>query len=414
MKNKKLLIVLMIVTSSIMVSCSSKILSGDKVIDSIVIDEDAKETANSNNTINITKIAITENLNGTRKGAILTGASNGKLIQIKLKENLEENKETQFPKEYIESLEVGTITEKIKDNRNVVTWENKDIDGQLIREYMGTEGKLRILKDNKVYELDENYNLKEATAYKKLIEDTNGDINRFELSYDENLEIYYMDNNDDKLGIIDTEYDKYYEINRKDLGNMENKRLNILMAENNKIYLSIVDTANKETSTIGYIKDNKLTTFFDENSVIKVRVTGDVIYSNNNILFSGYVEDDYGIWNYNTETKKLEKQVKLKSDFSYFKVSKDKSFIIIENMNFYEDYSINIARIDDNLKISNIQELTNSILPNRSISNSVGVTTWSNNENKFYVGYVKDNMVDGRGKIDNLYLDVYYEIYEVK
>lgn len=414
MKNKKLLIVLMLITSSIMTSCTNKISSEDKVIDSVIIDEDAKSTENSNNKINITKIATTENLVGGRKGAILR--SDEKLIGIQYSEYYGDGEDTiyqtQFPKLYIDTLSIGTITDEIKDNRNVVTWENKEINGQLLTGYMGTGEKVKILKDDKVYKLDENYNLKESKVYKKLIEETNGDINRFEQSYDENLDIYYMDNSNDKLWIIDTVNDKYYEINRKEIGNIENKRLNIIMEEGGKIYVSLVDTANEEVSILGYIENNKLTTFFDEDSEIKVRVTGDVVYSNNNILFSGYVEDSYGIWSYNIETKKLEKQIQLKYDYSYFKISKDRNFIVISNMDtdYIENYNVSLARIDNNFKISNIEELTNSILPDRSSSNGISVIAWSDNENKFYVSYVKTKKVDVGEKID----DVYYEIYEVK
>ena len=182
------------------------------------------------------------------------------------------------------------------------------------------------------------------------------------------------------------------------------------MAEGDKIYVSVTDTTYDTISTIGYIENNKLTTFFDGKSTVKVKLKGDVLYSNNNILFSGYVEDSYGIWSYNIESKKLEKQVELKSDYSYFQVSKDKSFIIITNTNFLEDFSLSLARINDNLKISNIQELTNSILPNRSKNNGLSITGWSNNGNKFYVNYVKTKTVPGEEEIE----DVYYEVYEVK
>lgn len=411
MKKKKLLIWLMIITSSIIIGCTSKISNEDKVIDSVVIDEEAKDTANKNNKINITKIATTENLVGSKNVSILR--SDGKLVHINFNEETEINdiSTVQFKKQYISSLSIGTITDEIQNNRNVVTWENKDINGQLITEYMGVSEQIKVLKNDKVYELDENYNLKEATEYKKLIEDTNADINRFQLSYDENLEIYFTDNND-KIVVIDRLNDKYYEVDNKILDSFKNRQLNILMAEDNKLYVSLTDTANKEVSILGYIENNKLTTFFDENSEIKVRVTGDVVYSDNNMLFSGYVEDSYGIWSYNIETKKLEKQIQLKYDYSYFRISKDKNFIIISNMDtgYIENYNVSLARIDNNFKISNIQELTNSILPNRSSSNGISVISWSNNGNKFYVSYVKSKIVDGALKMD----DIYYEIYEVK
>lgn len=412
MKNKKLLIVLMIITSSIIIGCTNKISSEEKVIDSVVIDEDTKETASSNNKINISKIIRTENISG-RHVSILD--ANEKLIEIQYNQEYGDSQgtinQTQFPKMYITSLSIGTITDEIKENRNVINWEYKDIDGQLLIDYIGGGSNFKILKENRVYTLDNNYNLKEINAYKKLIDETKGDLVRFEASYNGNLDIYYIDNNN-KLGVVDIVNDKYYEIYKDKLGNIDNKRLNILTAEDNKIYVSIVDVANEATSTIGYIENNKLITFFDEKSAIRVRVTGDVIYSNNNMLFSGYVEEDYGIWNYNIDTKKLEKQLELKYDYSYFKISKDKNFIIISNMDHIltQNYDVRLARIDENLKISNMQDLTNSILPNISYDKWLNVIGWSNNGNKFFVNCVDSKKVDSGLKVD----DIYYEIYEVK
>lgn len=409
MKNKKLLIGLMIITSSIMIGCTSKISSEEKVIDSVVIDEEAKETSNSNNKINITKVVTTENLI-ERKVSML--GSDDKLIQINFSEPREINdiSTVQFKKQYIKSVSIGTITDEIQNNRSVVTWENKEIDGQLITEDALTGGKFKILKDDKVYTLDENYNLKEFAEYEKIIKDTNVDRNTFKSTFDDNLEIYYKDNYE-KMLIVDTVNSKYYEVDSKLLDNFKYKQQNILMAEDNKIYVSLTDREKKEVSILGYIENNKLITFFDEDSEIKVRVTGDVVYSKNNILFSGYVEEDYGIWNYNIETKKLEKQLQLKYDYSYFKISKDKKFIIISNMDhiFTENNNISLARIDENLKISNIQELTNSILPKIGNDKWLQVTGWSDSGNKFHVSYTNYKNVDSGLEVD----DVYYEIYEV-
>ncbi|MBE6054554.1 MAG: hypothetical protein E7212_11775 [Clostridium sartagoforme] len=412
MRINKILLGLILVTLTTTVGCSTSVSKEDNVIDSIVIDEDVKETVNSNNVISIAKALTTENLNESRNGAMLTGE--GKLIDLKVKEDFGESKGTiyqsQFPKLYVENLSIGTITNEIKENRNIVNWEEKEIDGQVLIEYMGSADTFKILKDDKVYMLDSENKFKEITSYKKIIEKIKENINRFEISYDKNLDIYYLDNSNNKLGLIDTLNDKYYEINKNKIGNVENKRLNILTAEENKIYVSITDTENKAPSILGYIENNKLTTFFDEKTTIKVKVTGDVIYSNNNILFSGYVEDDYGIWNYNIGTKRLDKQLELEYTTSYFKVSRDKSFIIFTNTNSFGKYNISIARINDNLQISNIQELTNSILPNISDEIYYSITGWSNNYNNFYVQYVISKTIDGVEKVD----DVYYEIYEVK
>lgn len=411
MKIKKIFMGLIIVTLSTGIGCSNSISKKDNVIESIVIDEDTRITASENSNFNVTKLLKTENLSGSRNGAMLRG--DGKLIELKFKEDLEEGKETiyqsQFPKLYIDGINIGTITEKREEDRNIVSWENKEITGQLLIEYMGDGENFKVLKDNKVYMLDNSYNLKEIMAYKELIDKTNGDITRFGGSYDKNLDIYYLDNSNNKLGIVDTLNDKYYEINKKSIGNIENKRLDILTIEDDKIYVSLTDTSNETPSIIGYIENNKLITFFDEESTIKIKVTGDVLYSNDNILFSGYVEDKYGIWNYNIESQKLEKEVKLKYDHSYFKISKDKNFIIITNTNSNGSFNISLARINSNLKISNIQELTNSILPEISDDNWLTVKGWSQEGKKFYVQYVNSKNVDDGIKID----DIYYEIYEV-
>ena len=136
MKNKKILIILILITSSLIIGCSNSISSEDKVIDSVVIDEDAKETANSNSVININKIAITENLID-KNGVILRDGE--RLIEIQYTEDFGEGEGTiyqsQFPKLYISSLSIGTITDEIQDNRNIVNWENKDINGRKTVDY---------------------------------------------------------------------------------------------------------------------------------------------------------------------------------------------------------------------------------------------------------------------------------------
>lgn len=410
MKNKKLSILLITLTTSIMIGCSNKISMEDKVIDSVVIDEDAKDTAISNESFNVISVATTENLSGNKNGAMIR--SDDKLVEIQYSEDFGAGEgtihQTQFPKLYIDSLEVGTITDKVESERNIIEWEKKDISGQLLLEYMGSGDFFKILKDNKVYVLDNDYNPKEITAYKKLLEDTNGNLNRFQQSHDGNLDIYFLDN--DKIALIDTLNDKYYEISKKVINNFENRQLNILMVEDNKIYISLPDTSNEQPTIIGYIENNEINTFFDEKSTIKVKVTGDVVYSSNNILFSGYVEEECGIWRYNIQTKELEKELKLKYEYSYFKISKDKNFIIITNTDTNGRFNISLAKISNSFKVSNLKELTNSILPKISEDTWLSIVGWSNNSNKFYVQYITSKTVDDGMKID----DIYYEIYKVE
>ena len=167
MINKKISILLISIAATILVSCSTKVLNEDKVIDTVVIDENAKETAKVNDSFNVVKVKNTENLiNEDQYSEILM--DNGKLIRIKYNLGDNQNEGTinqpQFPKSYIEGLEIGTITDEIDNNRNKISWDKKDIQGQLITGYMDRHN-VRILKDNKVYMLDDNYELKEIKAY---------------------------------------------------------------------------------------------------------------------------------------------------------------------------------------------------------------------------------------------------------
>ena len=84
--------------------------------------------------------------------------------------------------------------------------------------------------------------------------------------------------------------------------------------------------------------------------------------------------------------------------------------IIITNTDSNGSFNISLARINDNFKISNNQELTNSILHDISADNWLSIIGWSNNGDKFYVSHIESKTVDGGMKID----DIYYEIYEVK
>ncbi|MGN0025394.1 MAG: hypothetical protein ACI33I_00120 [Clostridium sp.] len=282
MKNKKLLIGLMLITSSVMIGCSNKISNEEKVIDSVVIDEDAKETDNK---INISKVATTENLNGTLNEEILIDEES--LIKIQYSDGIgyEEGEiyQSQFPKIYIDSLPIGTITEEVKNKRNIINWRNKEINGQLIVDYMGSGDNFRIKKNDKVYILDKNYNLKEITAYKKLIEETNGNLNRFQSSEDGNLDIYFFDegNGIEKMAIIDIINNKYYELTGEAIDIIKDKFRNVLAIDNEKIYILLEEGTS---TTIGYIEDNKFNIVLDKKSGIDIWVQGGIIFSNNKIL----------------------------------------------------------------------------------------------------------------------------------
>lgn len=405
MKNKKLLIGLMLITSSVMIGCSNKISNEEKVIDSVVIDEDAKETDNK---INISKVATTENLNGTLNEEILIDEES--LIKIQYSDGIgyEEGEiyQSQFPKIYIDSLPIGTITEEVKNKRNIINWRNKEINGQLIVDYMGSGDNFRIKKNDKVYILDKNYNLKEITAYKKLIEETNGNLNRFQSSEDGNLDIYFFDegNGIEKMAIIDIINNKYYELTGEAIDIIKDKFRNVLAIDNEKIYILLEEGTS---TTIGYIEDNKFNIVLDKKSGIDIWVQGGIIFSNNKILISGFLDENYGVWRYDIDKKEITKAIEVKNLYSLFKINKEKNMIIIENLGIGDEKNISIARINENLEISDIQDITKAILSDENYNDGKSIKGWSNNGDKFYV---KTKKVDNGEKLD----DVYYEVYEAK
>ncbi|WP_288221430.1 hypothetical protein [uncultured Clostridium sp.] len=408
---KKIFIGLIIITLSTAIGCSNSIFKEDKVIDSIIIDDDANETANSNNILKVTKVLKTENLSGNKNGALIR--NDDRLIEINYHSEREGEEEaiysSQFPKIYIDSLYIGNITDVLDNDRNIINWDNKEISGQLLVDYMGASENFRILKDNKVYILDEDCSLKELTAYKKLIEDTKGNLNRFQISDDGKLDIYFFDEGSgiEKISIIDTVKDKYYELTGSIIDIIKNNFKSVLMIDGEKIYILL---ENGSSTTIGYIEDNKFNVILDDKSGIDFWVRGGIIYSNNKILFSGFVEEKYGVWRYDIDTKELTKEIELDYLYSFFKLNKEKDLVLIENSGPQDEKSIGIARINDNLEISNFQDFTNSMVVDDNYKEYMSIKGWSNKENKFYVQYINSKTIDGAITID----DIYYEIYEVK
>lgn len=407
MRNKKISILLIIIAATILVSCSTKVSNEEKVIDTVVIDENAKETAKANDSFDVIKLQTTENIRADKKYSN-EFMDNGKILHIDYSED-GHAPNAHAPKLYINSIEVGTITYETDNNRNKISWDKIDIEGQLLTGHMDRYN-VRILKDNKVYMLDNNSELKEIKAYEKLIKDTNGDLSRFASSYDGDLDIYNFYNNNDieKIVVIDTRNDKYYEIKGDIINSFKNKSVNISCLEDEKIYVTILDKYNKKPSTIGYIEDNKLYTFFDDNSEIKIEAGMNLIYSNNNLLFSGYVEDNYGYWRYDIGKKELYKEVDLKDTVAIFDIDKDKEFVRITNIGQDGIDSISMARISENLEITNIKDITDTILSSEDNLNGKSLRCWIDS-NKFYVECGDYEMINNEKNLVN----TYYEVYEV-
>lgn len=412
MRNKKISILLISIASTILVSCSTKVSNEDKVIDTVVIDENAKETAKENDSFDIIKLQKSENIMINKKYSYEL-MENGKLLHFNYSENGYGSDE-QFPKLYLNSIEVGTITDETDNNRNKISWDKIDIEGQLLTDYWVRYNiyNVRILIDNKVYMLDDNYELKEIKAYEKLIKDKNGDLNRFDSSYDGKLDIHYFDdgNGIEKIVVIDPINDKYYEIKGDILNDFINKKLNILSIENEKIYVSILDSMSEADSIVGYIENNKLYNFFEIDSAIEIKAGMDVIYRNNNILFSGYVEGNYGLWRYDIDKKELYKEANLKHTNNFSTLNRDKNLMVISSYDSYGKQHISLARVKQNLEISNIQDITDIIAPTKDIKlNRKSLRGWVDS-NKFYVECSDYEMIDNEETL----VDNYYEVYELK
>lgn len=404
MINKKIFIGLIIIASFATVGCSKNISKENKVIDSVVIDEDAKGTANSTKNITVTKALTTENLsNNEKQGSIIM--ENGKLLYINYTEDGYNKSTVQFPKLYISSIEIGTITDEVYEGRNIIKWDKKDIEGQLLTGYMDRNN-IRILKDNKVYMLDDNCELKEIKSYKRLLEETNGDLNRFDSSENKKLDIYSLDkgNGIEKKYVIDTVNDNYYEISGNALEKIKEGYYKFISISDNKIYITIANKAKKEEKKLGYVENNEFYNILPDD--MNIKISGGVGVYNDKILFSGYVEGENGIWSYDINKKNLVRVI-VSHDDRYFNIdiNNDNSMVAIagRNENYPKD-AFNLTM----LSISNKSEM--SILENISIHQEsdefIMPGGWSKDGKKFYLSIAKtgsDNKIES-----------YYEVYEVK
>lgn len=411
MKNKKLSILLITLTTSIMIGCSNKISMEDKVIDSVVIDEDAKDTAYQNNDIEINKVLETEGFNIDEKNESMI-IKNDRIIKIESYHN-EEFIETQYPKLFIENLEVGDITNEINNEKKVIYWSNKDVNGQLIVDYMGYGNNFRVLKDNKVYILDYNYELKEIKAYENLLEEIDGDLNRFQASENGKLDLYIYENGIgiDKLEIIDIQNDNYYKITCDEVKNLTNKSIELLDIIDNKIYISInykINSSNgdiKYVSEIGYFHNNKYYEVIKSNNNINVYIQGSTLINNNVILFSGIVQDRNGIWKYDMDKEELSLESEIEDGFiSEFSINKEKNKILIRSIyanNNHKD-KLSIGRINEKSEIYNLK----NIISYESNDKFINDVEWNFEGDKITV-LIKDIELADNGIIEKQHVEVY-------
>lgn len=406
----------MIITSSISIfGCSNSIeTKEDKVLDTIIVDEDTKSTTADNSELKIIMTAKTEgiNVNGMASGFGIH--CNGKIIYYTHSLENKEDTEVQFPKLTLDTLEIGKISDE-KDSEtglNKINWEKKNESGRLLSPYMTYEIP-RLLKDNKVYKFNTSGELEEITAYEPLVKKLGENLNRFEDSYlNGQIDLYWVgDTHSRAMGIVDTKENKYYEIDGEVLNVLTDRSISILGIENNKIYASLTDSSAPYKSTIGYFENNEFTTLISPNNEINIDIKGDIIYSNGKILFSGYVENKNGIWNYDIESEKLFNELEIEDEtFFNFNINKQKDKIALSGHDYTNGsnkYTLNIGLINENLEIDN---LSNVILTeSKSKSKIKSFEGWSEDGKLFYLN---SSLPDEENVISNS-VNISYEVYEI-
>lgn len=420
---RKILVGILIAVFLMPTGCSNNKSKEDGVNDSIVIDDNTKETINSKSEIKvslISKIRIETYIDGKKEIGVnnqTRTSINGKIIDYIYSLDPGENPVIQFRKGYLNSLKIGIITsdKDEESNFNIVNWEERNIEGQILSEYMNGE-EIRIVKDKKVYKLDNNGELKEIKAYEKLVKENGDNLNRFESHGNGNLDLHYVgDENNLKIAIVDIEEDKYYEFNKKDIEILKDKTLKVLTIEENKIYIGL-GNQEENTFTIGYIENNKFYDLFSKEEETDKSILGEQFFNNfllsfenrillsgDRILFSGSVEGINGIWNYDIKNKKLIKVIELNEEkYLSFYLSKDKSKVFIKD--FGENSKTNnfsIANINENLEISNLTNIY-------SWQDQVGFKMfrgWSEDSKEFYLSSFDVS--------DSISSD-YYEVYRIE
>lgn len=411
MKRKYLILIMTLTISVTIFGCTNNsVTNEDKVLDTIVIDENTNKTIVENSEFKIRMTAKTEKVDYINDSSQDIYGGNITYYTYSL-----ENKEDiiqQFPKIKLDSLKIGKISDEkdIKTGLNKINWEKQNESGRILTDYMGG-GVPRILKGGKVYKFNNSGELEEITAYEPIVKKRGDDINRFESYLNGRIDLYWIGGmNSRAMGIVDTEENKYYEIEGKELEEINDRKISILGIENNKIYVSLTDTMPDYKSTIGYFENNKYTKIISPDDGISMDIKGDIIYANGKILFSGYVEDKNGIWNYDIESKKIVREMDV-DDETFFEIhlNKEKDKIALSGHDYdngADKYTLNIGLIDKNLEISN---LSNVFLAKNNSGNT-GFKSWSEDGKSFYVSsWVEDDKEDE--VLDDI--SISYEVYEI-
>ena len=382
MKKKIISVIVMLLISITTISCE-KSTSGDgtkETIDnSIVIDENTKETLENDSGFRISQIVRTEVVarTDTAIGNCFMN-SKGEIIRYNYLYN--------ESKSILEKLEVGSISEKKEDEQefNIINWQQTNLNGVYFRDEMSNANdKMLIFNDEKVYNIGIGGELKELTPNVLVQNIKNGlNVQNIRISEDKSAIKYDLGNNEmRKMCIVDLKKDAYYEIEGEVLNYLSQGKVNILGIEENKIYMALYNSSDYSV-TVGYFENNNfydIVTFSDKND-IKIQITGNILYSNNRLLFLGLVEDKVGIYNYDLKSKNLSPELITESaneDYYYINMNSAKDKIIIQGSDKTDVFkqSINIATIDENLEIYNIKNIA---------------TTSKQGEHKIFEGWADD------------------------
>ncbi|MBC5630437.1 hypothetical protein H8S20_16380 [Clostridium sp. NSJ-6] len=426
MKRKYLLITMLIAATVSFVGCFDKgTEDSHQVLDSIVLDNDAKATGSKNTKLDIEMIAKTEGISGTDNswGSLI----NDKIIYYTIAPEEAGNTNLAFQNWYLDSVRVGDITDN-KDKEtglNKISWQDKDFNGIVFQDYTNSR-EVRVVKDNKGYKFNSKGELEEIGVYEKFIEKY-GEDNRQFISYvDGAIDLYGVgDDSNPKIVLLDIINNEMYEIDAyafndinkevfNDIPDINDRKLVILGIEDNKIYVSLeaISTSTymrDDSSIIGYIEGSKFTPILSSDMGIDVKVIGGAIYSNGKILFSGYAEDKNGIWNYDINTKKLAKQIDVSDESLFnFSLNPTKDKIIMTGGSYEEEntkFTMNLASINENLELSNLT----SVVSSKNKSGIKSLAGWSDDGNEFYLYTSMQRYKDVIGPMETS-----YEVYKIK
>lgn len=393
--------------SLVTVSCSQKAIgTADKAVESVVIDENTKETTNNKNEIITTLVAKVEKVNSSNS------TINGKISSYNFTVTNNEVGATGGEILTLNQFKIGTILDdKNEDGLNRISWEEKSIKGKLLSTRM-MSGSTRILDNDKVYKSDSNGELKEIKSYQKIIKGNQNNLNYISPNLDGTLDMYYEQSDLKKMSVIDVENDRYIEINGNELDILNGKLVDLLGVEGDRVYVRFYGMVPDETSTtVGYFENNIYSEIFSTTDIINMETMGDMIYSNGRILFSGLAENKNSIWNYDIENKRLVREIDVEGNTPVsLYPNKNKDKIIIRGMDYVDGKNMckfSIAELDKNLEIS---KLTSVVSNGNETGYFKDFSGWSDDGNEFYLYLL---VIDRETQQAN-YGYIYYEVYKVE